>query len=311
MKYKSGSNSPTVNQPQASSLSGILTRLRQSVAQKTRIANLRLSLGLGAVCWCVSAAILPQIAQAYTARVNLALDRQSTETYETLLRRAEAASRAAVQRSFDQDILVTDVAVIIVAQNQGAIAPILSLQVSRPQWGRRPDAQSWTTYFPNAQLLLGLQEVATTTSGQVTTFPRSSNRIQRPYFQPRTTTPSTGSTVQPSNSIVVPGQSTNGTPVQSGIQSGNGTSVEPQTPTPGTGIAPIPATPAFVPPSVNPQQTPTSPVNSVPTNSAIPSPPSGSQVLPPITGGTTVNQSAPTNSGGSSFSTPTQNQITR
>ena len=305
------SNSSTVDQPQASGLSGILTRLQQSIAQRTRIATLRLSLGLGVGCWCISAAAIPQIAQAYTARVNLTLDRQSTETYDTLLRRAEAAGRAAVQRSFDQDILVTDVAVIIVAQNQGQIAPILSLQVSRPQWSRRPDAQSWTNYFPNAQLLLGLQQVAATTPTQTSTTSPASSTIRRPYrsFQPGigTTTPSTGGILRPSSSIVVPGQPTNGTPAQSG----NGVSgVTPQTPAPGAGIAPIPATPAFVPPTVNPQQTPTSPVNSVP-NNAIPSFPGASQVLPPITGGTTVNQSAPTNSGGVpgiSPSTPTQNQ---
>ncbi len=290
------SNSSTVDQPQASGLSGILTRLQQSIAQKTRIATLRLSLGLGVGCWCISAALMPPVAQAYTARVNLTLDRQSTETYDTLLRRAEAAGRAAVQRSFDQDILVTDVAVIIVAQNQGQIAPILSLQVSRPQWSRRPDTQSWTTYFPNAQLLLGFQQVASTTPTQTSTTSPASTIIRRPFrsFQPGIgTTTSTGGTLRPSNSIVVPGQPTNG----SSAQSGNGASgVTPQTPVPGAGIAPLPATPAFVPPPVNPQQTPTSPVNSVP-NNAIPSFPGASQVLPPITGGTTVNQSAPTNGG--------------
>jgi hypothetical protein len=51
--------------------------------------------------------------------------------------------------------LVTDVAVTIVGENNGAIAPILALEVSRQAWRRRPDPQRWATYFPNTQSLLG------------------------------------------------------------------------------------------------------------------------------------------------------------
>ena len=71
-----------------------------------------------------------------------------------MLRRAEAAARATTQRSFDQDILVTEVSVIISAQNRGSTAPILSLEVSRPQWRISPDPQIWTTYFKTARDLL-------------------------------------------------------------------------------------------------------------------------------------------------------------
>jgi hypothetical protein len=104
--------------------------------------------------WFMTEAIAPQIVQAYTARVDLLIDRLPEESYETVLRRAESTARAATQRSFDQDILVTEVSVIISAQNRGAIAPILSLEVSRPQWQKLPDPQNWTTYFKTARLLL-------------------------------------------------------------------------------------------------------------------------------------------------------------
>lgn len=108
----------------------------------------------GVPFWLVTEAITPQLVQAYTARVDLSIDRLQEENYETLLRRAEAAARAAAQRSFDQDILVTDVSIVVSVQNYGAVAPVLALDVSRPQWRTRPDPQRWATYFKTARSLL-------------------------------------------------------------------------------------------------------------------------------------------------------------
>jgi hypothetical protein len=179
--------------------SSTLNQLGQWIAQQSRTTALMVVLGLGGAAWIATEAIAPQIAQAYTARVNIALDRQPNETYQALLRRAEVAARAATQRSLDQDILVTDVSVVVVAQNQGAVAPILSLQVSRPQWRKRPDAQYWTTYLPNARSLLQLPEVASTTGGPLGT----------PYYRQPTTT-------------VTPNQSGTNNPASTRRRSNNG-----------------------------------------------------------------------------------------
>ena len=118
-------------------------------------------LGLASVNWLSITAIAPQTAQAYTARIEVSLTRQRDESYENLLRRAEAVARAAAQRSFDGDILVTEVSVTISGQNGGAIAPILLLEVSRSNWKRRPETQFWATYFPNTEILLGFTELDT------------------------------------------------------------------------------------------------------------------------------------------------------
>jgi hypothetical protein len=107
--------------------------------------------------WLATAAITPQIAQAYTAKVNLSLDRLPDETYETIIQRAQTMARAAAQRSFDQDILVTDVSIIVTVQNQGTIVPVLTLAVSRPNWGQRPDPKLWATCYKTAQSLLSLE----------------------------------------------------------------------------------------------------------------------------------------------------------
>lgn len=123
-------------------------------------------LGLGAVNWIGISAIAPTVAQAYTARVNVAINRIEGESYLTLVRRAEIVARAAAQRSFDGDILVTDVAVIVSGQNEGFVAPILSLEVSRPNWKRLPDPQRWVRYYPNAQALLQFETVGQAPSNQ-------------------------------------------------------------------------------------------------------------------------------------------------
>jgi hypothetical protein len=132
------------------------------IARKIRIVQLGVLLFSAVPVWFAYEAIAPQIVRAYTARVDLAIDRLPEETYETILTRAEAAARAAAQRSFDQDILVTDVSVIISVQSLGAIAPVLALEVTRPQWRNRPDPQRWATYFKTARSLLLFEPNLTT-----------------------------------------------------------------------------------------------------------------------------------------------------
>ncbi len=247
------------------------------------------------------------IAQDHTKRVDLSLERQPNETYETLLLRAEAAAREAAQTSFDQDIGVTDVSVIIVAQNQGAIAPVLSLEVNRAQWLSRPDVQRWITYFVSARALLQFEDVASTTPDQ----PETAN----PLTKPRQLRNGTTNRSEPANSYTTPGQPTNGTAGQTGTanssptpgQPTNGTAgqtgtAEPiptpsqQTPPPGSGLSPQPPASAPVAPVSNPL-TPTVP-NVSPGSPSTSNPTSGAQnpSLAPSTSGTTNNNpfAAPT-----------------
>ena len=128
--------------------------LMPSMAKKIRITNAVLLLSTAVPTWLVSEALTPQIVQAYTNRVDLEITRFPGDNYQSLLRRAEAVARAAAQRSFDKDILVTDVSVVVSAQNFGAIAPVLELNVSRNQWRNRPDTQRWAKYFKMARTLL-------------------------------------------------------------------------------------------------------------------------------------------------------------
>ncbi|MFW6357862.1 MAG: hypothetical protein ACOC0N_01400 [Chroococcales cyanobacterium] len=116
-------------------------------------------LGLTAVNWITTSAIAPQVAQAYTARETVTLTRLPNESFETMVRRAEVIARAAAQRMFNEDILMTEVAITILGQNDGQIAPILQLDVSRQSWQNLPDPQQWATYFPISQDLLDFRNL--------------------------------------------------------------------------------------------------------------------------------------------------------
>jgi hypothetical protein len=125
-----------------------------------KATGLVLLLGLAGSGWLVAGMIAPQVVQAYTARVDVELDRLPNESYEALIRRAEVVARAAAQRSFDRDILASEVSVIVIGRNQGSEAPILTLDVSRRQWRDRPDTRRWAIYFKTSAALLGFDSLA-------------------------------------------------------------------------------------------------------------------------------------------------------
>ncbi|HEY9662600.1 MAG TPA: hypothetical protein V6C65_29450, partial [Allocoleopsis sp.] len=74
--------------------------------------------------------------------------------YTALVQRAELAARAAAQQSFDQDILVSEVAITVLGASGESVVPILLLNVDRTDWRRLPDPQHWATYYNHAKELL-------------------------------------------------------------------------------------------------------------------------------------------------------------
>ncbi len=164
------------------------TTLRRCIAP-VGVASL-LSLTGG---WIVTQAIAPAPVHAYTGRLNVMLDVQPGESYQTLVRRAEAVARAAAQRHFDRDILITDVSIIITAQNLSRISPILTLEATRNQWRSLPDPRRWSTYYNNSKRLLGMDQAPTTTtattptvSSPATTIPSSPRGNSAPVVPPIT-----------------------------------------------------------------------------------------------------------------------------
>jgi len=118
--------------------------------------SLSLKLGSGAAIALAALVSVPQVVQAYTARVTLFVPRDPDESYDTFLRQAEAIARAGIQRSFDADILTSEVILVIVGENQGLAIPVMEVQVTRNEWQERPDPQYWARYYNNASTLLDL-----------------------------------------------------------------------------------------------------------------------------------------------------------
>ncbi len=146
--------------------------------------------GMTGISWLSLETITPQVAQAYVARVDVNLNRQPGETYQTMLARGLAVARAAVQRSFDKDILITEVKVTISGENKGAIAPIMMVEVTRQEWNKQPDAQFWVSYMPNAEALLNFEtaiDTEDTTGGSAPTpAPRNGGNLPVPQGVPPT-----------------------------------------------------------------------------------------------------------------------------
>lgn len=114
--------------------------------------------------WLVVGAIAPVPVQAYTGRLSITLSVEQGESFEALLRRAEAVARAGAQRNFDRDILVSDVLIIVSAEHLSRISPVLSLEATRTQWSRFPDPRRWAVYYKNAKTLLGFTPSPSTTA---------------------------------------------------------------------------------------------------------------------------------------------------
>lgn len=108
--------------------------------------------GMGVVL--IPQVVSPSAAVAYTSRLDLFLTREPDESFDVFRQRAEIVARAAVQRSFDADIVMTDVVVTVVGDYQGIALPILTVDVSRSNWQLRPDVEYWATYFQAAEGLM-------------------------------------------------------------------------------------------------------------------------------------------------------------
>jgi hypothetical protein len=98
-------------------------------------------------------------AVAERREVDIRLLVNQDEGFTVMTRKAEILARSAAQRTFDREVLVSDVSVKVTAQNlnQDQAAIILQLIVSRSDWASRPDPKIWATYFPMAKTLIGIR----------------------------------------------------------------------------------------------------------------------------------------------------------
>lgn len=129
--------------------------LRRRLSASFAPMGLAILLGTSGALWLAEALIMPKASHAYTSRLNLFLTLEQDEPYSSLLRRANMAARAGAQRSFDLDLLITEVVINVTGENSDGVAvPLLSLRVSRQEWSQQPVTEYWATYYRGAPDLL-------------------------------------------------------------------------------------------------------------------------------------------------------------
>ena len=122
---------------------------------KNRSVLLATLFGLSSALLSLTTLTPPPAAQAYLARQEIRVERLKAEPYAAFISRSELIARAAIQRTFDRDLLASTLVVYIIGLHQGAEAPVMSVEVSRSQWQQRPDSRRWATYYRMSQILLG------------------------------------------------------------------------------------------------------------------------------------------------------------
>lgn len=196
-----------VTQCKVSIFSYSVTQPYEWVTKKASIVTLVALMAAGGGFWFTTEAIVPQIAQADSDRIEISLARQPKETYQELVNRAEAAALKSIQQSFAQDKQMTTVSIVIMGQNHGKIAPVLFLEVERSQWFSNPALQHWVTYFRSARSLLGFQDVVPTNATQ-----RNISNPRPETITPTATTPNQAPTSNTGSGSQLPNTSTTTTP---------------------------------------------------------------------------------------------------
>lgn len=151
-------------------------------------------LTVGVTALGIFSAIPPQIAIAQNAALNLSLNRELQESYNNFLRRAETLASKTIQAQFAQNPSLPEVNLTVVGENQGAIAPVLSIKVSRDRWTSDPKVGRWAMYFPNSKALLGFDRPST--PPQAATSPSSPSAVGSTPA-PQGTNPATQPTESP------------------------------------------------------------------------------------------------------------------
>ncbi len=118
----------------------------------------------------------PQTAE--TRQVEFTLKADSYQTFPALIQQAELLAKGFIEQGFAQIPSPQRISVKISAERDGQETPLLFSEVSRSDWQRQPNIQSWSKNFSTSAVLLGFSkrplsqstptEVANTSSQRAT-----------------------------------------------------------------------------------------------------------------------------------------------
>jgi hypothetical protein len=109
----------------------------------------------------LSLALVP-LASARPLNLNLSLSREGKETYNQFIERANQLAKREIEQGLRSDAGADSVDVVVIGESHGAIAPLLSVKVSRADWQSNPNISRWSNPFPFSKSLLGFESTPPT-----------------------------------------------------------------------------------------------------------------------------------------------------
>ncbi len=91
--------------------------------------------------------------------------------YSWFMRQAEDRTELLIPFLFRQSPTPSTLDLLVVGQNDVAIAPLFNLRISQQDWQRNPSIKQWASYYPEVDVLLNLSQPVA--SNEATTTPAS------------------------------------------------------------------------------------------------------------------------------------------
>ncbi|MEB3122049.1 MAG: hypothetical protein VKL41_12600 [Snowella sp.] len=132
------------------------TKLRQAwIIPKFFSLSCFASLTLGCGGWFTVVLVDSPVAIAQISQIPLTLSREPDETYPNFVQRATRLVTTRLKNDFSKNSSLNEVRIVVIGQNNGNIAPVLSVNMSRRQWLSNPNPQPLINYFSDSEFLLG------------------------------------------------------------------------------------------------------------------------------------------------------------
>lgn len=153
---------------------------------------------------------------AQSIQVPLTVSRQQNESYGNFIQRATKLTVAQLKNRFSQNSALNQVRIVVIGENNGVVAPVLSVNMNRQQWLSHPNPEPLINYFQDSQFLLGFETLTPPKSEKSSTLPSSSTSAPNPTTsptptsQPNSAEPKKAPTAKPPST---PNQSPVATPV--------------------------------------------------------------------------------------------------
>ena len=90
--------------------------------------------------------LFPIAANAESESIELTFEVYGDVTYESVWQDAEGLARTAIDEAFSEDSSISEVVVVIMADRNGRVVPLLSLNVPRSEWRGQSGLTQWIAW---------------------------------------------------------------------------------------------------------------------------------------------------------------------